>query len=45
MVHGGGDGVFGMGGGGCAWVWRGCLLAWEDEEMRECTILLLNVAY
>jgi hypothetical protein len=35
--------VFWLGGGGGAWVWRCRLLAWEEEETRECTILLLNV--
>jgi len=28
--------------GGEVWVWRRCLLAWEEENVRECTILLHN---
>jgi len=26
-----------------AWVWRRCLLAWEENSVRECTLLLHNV--
>ena len=31
--------------GGRAWVWRRRLLAWEEESMRECSILLHNVVW
>jgi len=33
----------GWGDGGEAWVWRRRLLAWEEESLRECTILLSNI--
>jgi hypothetical protein len=29
--------------GGRAWVWRRRLLAWEEDSVRECTLLLHNV--
>jgi len=29
--------------GGRAWAWRRRLLAWEEESVRECSLLLLNV--
>lgn len=29
--------------GGGAWVWRRCLLAWEEEEVRKCSALLSNI--
>jgi len=29
--------------GGGAWVWRRRLLAWEEESVRECSLLLHNV--
>jgi len=29
--------------GGRAWVWRRRLLAWEEESVRECSLLLFNV--
>jgi len=29
--------------GGGAWSWRRRLLAWEEESVRECSLLLLNV--
>jgi len=28
---------------GLAWVWRRCLLAWEEESVRECSALLYNI--
>jgi len=29
--------------GGLAWVWRRRLLAWEEEGVRECSVLLHNI--
>jgi len=29
--------------GGSGWVWRRRLLAWEEESMRECSVLVHNV--
>lgn len=28
---------------GLVWVWRCRLLAWEEESVRECSILLYNI--
>jgi len=28
---------------GLAWVWRRCLLAWEEESLRECSALVNNI--
>jgi len=33
----------GWGEGGEAWVWRRRLLAWEEESVRECSVLLHNI--
>ena len=33
----------GWGEGGAAWVWRRRLLAWEEESVRECSVLLHNI--
>ena len=29
--------------GGHSWVWRRRLMAWEEESVRECSVLLSNV--
>jgi len=33
----------GWGGEGEAWKWRSCLLAWEEEKVRECCDFLINI--
>lgn len=33
----------GWGEGGRAWVWRRRMLAWEEESVRECLVLLHNI--
>ena len=43
MGDGGENGEKGVGGGGAAWEWRRPMLAWEEESVSECFVMLHDI--